>query len=83
MTNTDFLGGEYGPGDIVLYAAGSGRCIYMVLAGVVEIKENGNVVVQPLVGSRWSRQGDIRYKRKKVTLTVTENVVLLEKKSGE
>jgi hypothetical protein len=35
----DWLGNDYGPGDKVLYAAGSGRSITMVLAEVVSINE--------------------------------------------
>ncbi len=33
---TDWLGNEYGPGDRVLYAAGSGRSITMVLGEVID-----------------------------------------------
>lgn len=54
LTKTDFLGNEYGPGDIVVYGQSSGRCINMIKARVLEIKENGNVKVQPLAGSRWT-----------------------------
>lgn len=53
LTKTDFLGNEYGPGDIIVYGQSSGRCINMIKAKVLEIKENGNVRVQPLAGSRW------------------------------
>jgi hypothetical protein len=34
---TDFLGKEYGPGDLVVYAAMSGRCVNIVVARVVDI----------------------------------------------
>jgi hypothetical protein len=53
LTKTDFLGNEYGPGDIVIYAQLRDRSINMIKARVVEVKENGNVKVQPLGGSRW------------------------------
>lgn len=51
----DWLGNEYDVGDLVLYAAGSGRSITMVLARVVELRDNGNVKVQPLKSSRWQQ----------------------------
>lgn len=35
----DFLGNEYGPGDLVIYAAGSGRSITMIIGRVVLVKE--------------------------------------------
>jgi hypothetical protein len=35
----DWLGNDFGPGDTVLYAAQSGRCVNMVLAEVVSINE--------------------------------------------
>lgn len=53
LTKTDFLGNEYKAGDYVIYAQSSGRCINMIKGQVVEIKENGNVRIQPLAGSRW------------------------------
>lgn len=53
-TKTDFLGNEYGPGDYVIYGQSSGRCINMIKAQVLEIKDNGSVKVQPLEGSRWT-----------------------------
>src|SRR5690349_2838898 len=53
LTKTDFLGNEYGPGDIVIYAQLRDRSINMIKARVIEVKENGNVKVQPLGGSRW------------------------------
>lgn len=53
LTKTDFLGSEYGPGDIVIYAQQRDRSINMIKAQVIEVKENGNVKVQPLGGSRW------------------------------
>lgn len=37
MKLTDFLGHEYGPGDLVVYAAMSGRCANMIFGRVVEI----------------------------------------------
>jgi len=61
LTKTDFLGSEYGPGDIVIYGQSSGRCINMIKAKVLEIKENGNVRVQPLGGSRWQGHSNRRY----------------------
>jgi hypothetical protein len=36
----DWLGNDFGPGDTVLYAAGSGRSITMILATVVSINES-------------------------------------------
>lgn len=35
----DFLGNEYGPGDLVIYAAASGRSITMVIGRVVKVSE--------------------------------------------
>jgi hypothetical protein len=35
----DFLGNEYGEGDLVIYAAASGRCITMVIGRVVSISQ--------------------------------------------
>lgn len=52
---TDFLGREYEAGDIIVYAAMSGRSVTMVKAEVVEIKESGSVKVQPLESSRWQQ----------------------------
>lgn len=58
----DFLGNEYGVGDRVVYAAQSGRSATMVHAKVLEFKDNGNVVVQPLESSRWTQHyGRTRY----------------------
>lgn len=37
MRLTDWRGNEYGPGDRVIYAAMSGRCVTMVEADVIEI----------------------------------------------
>jgi hypothetical protein len=54
LTKTDFLGNEYGPGDFVIYAQSSGRCINMVKGQVVEILESGSVKVLPIAGSRWT-----------------------------
>lgn len=53
LTKTDFLGSEYGPGDIIIYAQLRDRSINMIKAQVIQVKENGNVKVQPLGGSRW------------------------------
>lgn len=39
MILTDFLGKEYGPGDLVLYAAMSGRCPNIVIGRVEDIYE--------------------------------------------
>lgn len=49
----DFLGREYGVGDTVVYAAGSGRSITMVFGEVVKIHESGAINVQPLDSARW------------------------------
>lgn len=35
----DFLGNEYGPGDLVIYAAASGRSITMIIGRVVKVNE--------------------------------------------
>ncbi len=51
----DWLGQEYDKGDRVIYAAGSGRSITMIIGEVVEIKVNGNVRIQPLKSSRWKQ----------------------------
>lgn len=61
MTKEDFLGNEYSAGDVIVYAGLSGRAVQMVKAEVVELKDNGNVVVQPLAGSRWGRSRQTRY----------------------
>jgi hypothetical protein len=37
MELTDFLGHTYGPGDLVIYAAMSGRCVNMIVGRIVEI----------------------------------------------
>lgn len=37
MKTTDWQGQEYGPGDIVLYPAMSGRCVTMVKARVLDV----------------------------------------------
>jgi hypothetical protein len=37
VKTTDWQGQEYGPGDIVLYAAMSGRCVTMVKAEVLDV----------------------------------------------
>jgi hypothetical protein len=39
MKTTDWQGQEYGPGDTVLYAAMSGRCVTMIKAEVLDIWE--------------------------------------------
>lgn len=61
LTKTDFLGNEYGAGDFVIYGQASGRCINMVKGQVVEVKENGKVLIQPLAGSRWSSHSQHSY----------------------
>lgn len=55
MTTTlrDFLGRDYGVGDTVVYAAGSGRSITMVFGEVVKIHDSGAISVQPLDSARW------------------------------
>jgi hypothetical protein len=39
----DFLGNEYGEGDLVIYGASSGRCINMVIGRVVSIKQRARI----------------------------------------
>lgn len=39
----DFLGNEYGPGDLVIYAAASGRSITMVIGRVVKVNERTEI----------------------------------------
>jgi hypothetical protein len=55
MTRTDWLGREYRVGDLILYAATSSRSVQMILGRVVEMRDNGNVKVQPLRSSRWKQ----------------------------
>lgn len=48
----DWLGQEFSVGDLVIYGAGSGRSITMVLGRVTKFNA-GSVGVQPLRSSRW------------------------------
>lgn len=58
----DFLGNEYGPGDVIVYAAMSGRSVTMVKATVVSINDGGTVTVRPVESSRWRHySGRTRY----------------------
>ena len=50
----DFLGQTYEVGDIILYAAMSGRCVTMVQAKVLAIREN-SVTVEPIDSARWKQ----------------------------
>jgi hypothetical protein len=49
----DFLGNEYGPGDLVLYAAASGRSITMILGRVVSVTERQNRDYRELENGKW------------------------------
>ena len=51
----DWLGNKIDVGDKVIYAAGSGRSITMVIGEVVKFMDNGNVRIQPLKSSRWKQ----------------------------
>lgn len=51
MNLTDFLGKEYGPGDLVLYAAMSGRCPNIILGRVTDIYR----VFYDSITYRWKR----------------------------
>lgn len=51
----DWLGKELNVGDKVLYPAGSGRSITMIIGEIVEFKDNGSVRIQPLNSSRWKQ----------------------------
>lgn len=57
----DWLGNEFGPGDLVLYPNLTGHSPNMVLARVETLKENGNVTVLPVKGSRWDHWGRTKY----------------------
>lgn len=46
----DFLGNEYGPGDLVIYAAASGRSITMVIGRVVKVNERTEIDYSRPVG---------------------------------
>jgi len=46
----DFLGNEYGPGDLVIYAAASGRSITMVIGRVVKINERTEIDYDSPIG---------------------------------
>lgn len=59
---TDWLGQPIEIGDHLLYPAGSGRSITMVLAKLVRIHDNGSVTVEPVKASRWKQHyGRTRY----------------------
>lgn len=60
-TLRDFLGRDYGVGDTVVYAAGSGRSITMVFGEVVKIHESGAINVQPLDSARWVQHHGSRH----------------------
>lgn len=51
----DWLGNEYDVGDLVLYAAMSGRSVTMVLARVLAFNESGSVSLCPVKSSRWKQ----------------------------
>lgn len=59
-TKTDWLGQEYGPDDLVLYAAMSGRSCNMVLGRVVRFGPR-SVTVAPVKGARRQHGGRTRY----------------------
>lgn len=52
---TDWLGNTYDIGDLVLYAAMSGRSVTMVLAEVVKFNESGSVGLKPVRSARWKQ----------------------------
>lgn len=52
---TDWLGQPYGPGDLVLYPAGSGRSITMVIGEVLKVNKSGSVSIRPIRSSRWKQ----------------------------
>jgi hypothetical protein len=49
----DFLGNEYGEGDLVIYAAGSGRSITMIVGRVVKISQRTSKDYCKLEGDKW------------------------------
>jgi hypothetical protein len=49
----DFLGNEYGPGDLVIYGAGSGRSITMVIGRVVKIAQRTQRDYCELENGKW------------------------------
>lgn len=49
----DFLGNEYGAGDLVLYAAASGRSITMILGRVVSVSERQERSYEELEEGKW------------------------------
>lgn len=52
---TDWLGNTYDVGDLVLYAAMSGRSVTMVLAEVVKFNDTGSVTLKPVKSARWKQ----------------------------
>jgi hypothetical protein len=56
----DWLGQDIGVGDKVLYAAGSGRSITMVIAEIVKFNEK-SVSVMPVASSRWKQHNGEDY----------------------
>ena len=58
---TDWLGNTYDVGDLVLYAAMSGRSVTMVLAEVVKFNDTGSVTLKPVKSARWKQHYGRRF----------------------
>lgn len=58
---TDWLGNTYDVGDLVLYAAMSGRSVTMVLAEVIKFNESGSVGLRPMRSARWKQHSGKSY----------------------
>ena len=60
----DFLGNEFGPGDLIVYPKMSGRSVCLVKGRVVKFNPSGSVTIQPETES-WhggrDRSGTTRY----------------------
>lgn len=62
MAFTDWLGQSIEVGDHVIYPAGSGRSITMIIGTVVGFNDNGSITLCPVKSSRWKQHhGRTRY----------------------
>lgn len=78
---TDWRGQTYDVGDTIVYPRGlGGSGCEMVVAKVLELRDNGNVVVEPLTSSsiKWGTQTS-KHAAKRVTLTKVINITVPSK----
>lgn len=85
----DFLGNEFGPGDLVVYPKSSGRSVALVKGTVLKFNPSGSVQIQPETeswGGGRERSGTTRYVDTRTGKTFDpyhdKNVVHMERDRG-